>query len=94
MFEPASHLHLTLLCGRGTPVADMLANSPPLPLTIDHFDGYQDITAEDEKGIIFALQHRDRVRHVRFPNHVSILKKVVIALDGEFPSLEYLFIKQ
>lgn len=55
VFESVSHLHLTLFCGRGTPVADMLANSPPLPLTIDHFDVYQDITAVDEEGITFAL---------------------------------------
>jgi hypothetical protein len=48
----------------------MLAHSPPaIPLIIDHFDDeYQDLTAEDEKGIILALQHRDRVRRIRIRN--------------------------
>ena len=94
VYESAFHLRLSLVCTRGTPVADMLAHSPSLPLTIDHFDEYQDITAEDEEGIIFALQHHDRVRHVRLLKPISILQKLVIALDGEFSNLEYVLIKQ
>ena len=49
MLESAFHLHLSLVCARGTPVANMLAHSPPVPLVIDHFDGYYDFTAEDEE---------------------------------------------
>src|ERR1700761_4506324 len=52
----ASHLRLSLLCTEGTPVADMLAHSPPLPLVIDYFDKYDDITAEDEGGMTLALE--------------------------------------
>ena len=32
----ASHLGLFLVCTHGTPVANMLAHSPPLPLVIDY----------------------------------------------------------
>ena len=70
----------------------MLANSPPLPLIIDHLDEHNDITAADEQGIILALQHRDRVRRIRPMKSVPILQTLVMALDGEFPKLEYLSI--
>jgi hypothetical protein len=53
LLDSAFHLQVSLVCTRGTPVADMLAHSPPaIPLIIDHFDPkYKDLTAEDEKGI-------------------------------------------
>ena len=94
VLESAFHLQVSLVCGRGTPVVDMLAHSPPsIPLIIDHFDDdQQELTAEDEKGIIFALQHRDRVRRIRVIKPIPILQKLIIALDGEFPILEFLLI--
>ena len=49
-------LGLCLVYTIGTPVADMLAHSPPRPLTIDHVYGHRDITAGDENGITFALK--------------------------------------
>ena len=93
VLDSASHLRLSLVCARGTPVADMLAHSPPLPLIIDHLHQNQVITAEDEEGIILALQHRDRVRRVRLVNPIPTLQKLIIALDGEFPILEYLLVE-
>ena len=94
VLDLAFYLQASLVCARGTPVADMLAHSPPaIPLIIDHFDNeYQDLTAEDEKGIILALQHRDRVRRIRIIKPTLILQKLIIALDGEFPVLEFLLI--
>ncbi len=70
----------------------MLAHSPPLPLIIDHLDQHNDIMAADEQGIILALRHRDRVRRIRLMKSVPILQKLITALDGEFPILEYLSI--
>jgi hypothetical protein len=94
LLDSAFYLQVSLVCARGTPVADMLAHSPPaIPLIIDHFDDrYQDLTAEDEKGILLALQHRDRVRRIRILKPTPILQKTIIALDGEFPILEFLLI--
>ena len=42
----------------------MLAHSPTLPLVIDYFRALtdRDISAEDEEGIILALEQHDRVR--------------------------------
>ena len=70
----------------------MLAHSPPLPLIIDHVDKAREITAEDEEGIIFALQHPDRVRRIRILIPNPNLPKVLLAMVDEFPMLEYLSI--
>ena len=87
----ASHLGLCLICKYGTPVADMLAHSPPLPLIIDY--RARDITAEDEEeGIILALQHRNRVRRIRLRIPIPSLQKVLLAIDDEFPILEHIYI--
>ncbi|KAH9958566.1 hypothetical protein BC827DRAFT_554469 [Russula dissimulans] len=89
----SSYLGLCLVCTHGTPVADMLAHSPPLPLIIDYVDEDCRVTAEDDKGILLALQHRDRVRRIRLRRPVPILQELVTAIDEEFPMLEYLYIK-
>ena len=92
-----SYLGLSLVCGPGKPVADMLAHSPPLPLVIDHVHDFRDIAAEDEEGILLALKHRDRIRCIRFrvygPQAVPSLKRIIEAIDGGFPMLEYLYIQ-
>ena len=87
----ASYLGVSLLCTYGTPVADMLAHSPPLPLAIDYRHRDRDIT-EDEEGAILALKHRDRVRHVRLHMPVTSLQKLIATMDEEYPFLEYLII--
>ena len=86
----ASHLGLCLVCTYGTPVADMLAHSPPLPLIIDYFDDYQDITAEDEEAIVLALEQRHRVRRVRLGLPLPNLQKLIMVINEEYPVLEYL----
>ena len=88
----ASYLRLSLVCTNGTPVQNMLAHSPPLPLTVSYSinDG---ITAEDEEGILLALEQRHRVRHLRLVFPAQNLRKLVMAIDGEFPILEYLIVE-
>jgi hypothetical protein len=90
----ASYLGLSLVCTYGTPVAEMLAHSPPLPLIIDlvnraHDDGAED---EKEKRVILAFRHRDRLRRIRLVMPISKLQMFIWALDGEFPMLEALCI--
>jgi len=88
-----SYLGLSLVCRPGTPVADMLAHSPPLPLIIDHLQS-GDITALDEEGILLALKRSDRVRRIRFEAQgpVPSLERLIVAIDKGFPMLEYLYI--
>ena len=68
----------------------MLAHSPPLPLVIDYRN--HDITAEDEEAILLALAQRDRVRRIRLDIPVLQLQKLIMAIDGEYPSLVYLIL--
>ena len=86
----ASYLGLCLVCTYDTPVADMLAHSPPLPLVIDYQD--HDITADDEEAIILALTQRDRVRRIRLGIPVLKLQKPIMVIDGEYPILEHLIL--
>jgi hypothetical protein len=72
----------------------MLAHSPRLPLILDYCDLYDYITANDELGITFALEHRDRVRRIRIMQPPHLVQRLVKALHGEFPNLEYLFIER
>ncbi len=69
----------------------MLAHSPPLPLTVD-YRSENGVTAEDEEGILLALEQRHRVRHLRLIFPVQNLQKLVMAIDEEFPILEYLIV--
>ena len=91
----ASYLGLCLVCTYGTPLADMLAHSPPLPLVIDYGrdDDDEDIAAEDEEAIILALEQRDRVRRIRLSLPVLKLQKLIMAIDGEYPILEFLILE-
>ena len=89
IFGSASYLGVSLVCTFGTPVADMLAHSPPLPLIIHYATNSRDITTDDEQGIILALKQRGRVLRVRL---VRSLQKFIAIMDEEFPILEYLII--
>ena len=91
----AFYLGVSLVCTKGTPVAEMLAHSPPIPVVIDYSLKYDDITAEDEESAILALRRRDRVRRVRLDMPVTSLRKLVAAMipmNEEYPILEYLII--
>ena len=89
----AAYLGVSLVCKNGTPVADMLAHSPPLPLVIDYFfDEDNDFTAEDEEGAIFALKQYDRVRRVRLYMPPTSLQKFITTMDEGYPILEHLII--
>jgi hypothetical protein len=88
----ASHLHLSLVCTWGTPVADMLAHSPPLPLVVDYFE-VRDITANDEEEISLALEQHHRVRRVRLWMPILNIQKFIMAMDEEYPVLEYLIMR-
>ena len=93
ILEFPSHLGLSLVCTAGTPVAEMLNHSPPLPLIIDHLHTYRIITVDDEDGINRALQRRDRVRRIRLRMGVRTLKRLIKLINEEFPMLEYLYIE-
>ena len=85
-------LGLHLICTYGTPVADMLAHSPPFPLIINYLDHGLVASTEDEEAILLSLQHRDRVRRIGLSMPAQNLLKLIKAMDGQFTALERLFI--
>jgi hypothetical protein len=85
-------LDLHLVCTYGTPVADMLAHSPPFPLIIYYLDANRDASVEDEEAILLSLQDRGHVRRIGLMMPATKLLQPIIALDGHFPVLERLFI--
>ena len=87
----ASYLRLCHLCTYRTPVAEVLAHSPSLPLIIDHMNGDL-MNPNDEFGILLALQHRDRLRRIRLHIPLPSLRNIVAAMNDEFPILEFLYI--
>jgi hypothetical protein len=70
----------------------MLDHSPPLPLIIDYDEEDDDITAEDEEAIIRSLEQRDRVRRIRLRLPVETLQKLIVAINEEYPILEFLIL--
>jgi hypothetical protein len=87
-----SYLDLHLFCTYGVPVVDMLAHSPPLPLTIFYSDQDREMTAEDEEGVLLVLSHHDHVCHICLQSPASTLWKLVMVMDGQFPILEHLYV--
>ena len=91
---PLAHqLDPCLVCTYDTPVAGMLAHVPPLPIVVDYGHENRKVTTRDMEGIFLALRRRRRVRRIRLQMPTSDLRKVVVAMAGEFPVLEYLYIK-
>ena len=78
---------MSLSCTNGSPVVDMLAHFPPLPLVIDY--RYSAINPRDEMGMFHALQLRDRVRHVDLHIPHSSLQQLLALMDEPFPSLRH-----
>ena len=86
-------LDLHLLCTHGVPIADMLAHSPPLPLTIYYDEDVHETTEEDEEGILLALGHSDRVHYICLYLPAPKLWKIIPTMDEEFPILERFYIQ-
>jgi hypothetical protein len=69
----------------------MLAHSPPLPIIIYHNNENHNLAAEDEEGIMLVLQHRDRIQRIYILLPVPSLQKLIMAIDNEFPMLDYIY---
>ena len=87
----ASYLDLSLVCTFGTPVADMLAHSPLLPLDFDYYH-ITEIATKDQEGAMLALKQYNRLRRVRLGTSTTNLQKLIVAMDDEYPILEYLIV--
>ena len=84
-------------CTNGTPKLETLDHLPPLPLVIKYRHGYPmdgvNLTEQEELGMYHALWLRDRVYDIDLELPPSILHKVLVLLDGQFPILERLSLR-
>ena len=62
----------------------------PLPFVINYQD--DGIIVEVKEGAILALKQYDRVRRICLLMPVTSLQKLTVAMDDEYPILEYLII--
>jgi hypothetical protein len=90
IFGSASYLGVALVCTKRTPVADMLAHSPSLPLVIDYYQRYGEITTEIEERATLALTQRDRIRRICLDMSSTHMQKLIVFIEEEYPILEYL----
>ena len=90
LFAFPIRLGIALVCNSRTPVADMLANSPALPLII-YWGNPGTLDDKDSvKNVHLALRHRDRVSRIKLRLPESSLRNVFTTLEGTFPMLETL----
>ena len=80
------HLDMHIPFANGTPPLDMLSHLPPLPLVVD----YQGGDADDDRGIIHAIQYRDRVLRIVLRAPSLTLERLLVPMDESFPRLESL----
>lgn len=90
LFATPTRLGITLVCNSRTPVADLLANSPPLPLIIYWGNPGTLDTDKSAKNILLALNHRDRVRRMTLHLSEDSLCSLLSSMNGPFPMLETL----
>jgi hypothetical protein len=87
IYESSFHLNMQITLTNNKPPLFMLAHLPPLPLVIDYR-----ITdpAEDNSGILHAIQQRDRIRSVDFQAPPPTLEQLIETIDELFPRLDAL----
>jgi hypothetical protein len=90
LFATPTRLGITLVCNSRTPVVDMLANSPPLPLIIYWGNPGTLDTDGSVKNVLLALSHRDRVRRLTLHMSETSMCEVFSSMKGPLPMLETL----
>ena len=89
-FSSPIRLGLTLICTPCTPVADLLAHGPPLPLIVYWGNIVYRETEDRFDNFRLALQQRDRVCRIKLQLPDRALRSLMPSLDGSFPVLETL----
>ena len=89
---PHQFASASILFARMAHVAEMLAHSPPLPLIANYLNANRHASVEDEEAIPLAPQYRARVRLIGLIMSAAKLLKPIVAVDGQFPVPERLYI--
>ena len=84
--QSSFHLNVHIYFINGTPPLNLLAHLPPFPLVVD----YQGGDANDDCGVIHAIQCRDRILRIEYQAPCLHLGRLVVSMDESFPRLEFL----
>jgi len=84
--QSAFHLNMHILFMNGTPLFDMVSHLPPIPFVID----YRGEDNDDDRSILHAIQHRNRVLHIVLQAPSLALERLLVPMDESFPRLESL----
>ncbi|KAH9058065.1 hypothetical protein EDB87DRAFT_1628003 [Lactarius vividus] len=88
-----SRLNLHVVCTRDAPLGLILAHFLHLPLVVIYgLDDGEEMPPEDEQNILLSLQRHHHVRRVLLRAPTSVLQKIIVLLDVEFPLLDSLAI--
>ena len=91
VFASPHRLDLRIVCKHGTPVRENLGIWPALPIVFE-YQNY--MTPNDEDNILAALQHSDRVSHLKLHAVTgSLLGKMATVMQRPFPVLTRLHIR-
>ena len=90
LFATPAHLGVSLICDSRTPLKELLARSPPLPLIVYWGSSGTFDTDDSLENILCALKHPDRVRRITLRMCVRSLHKIFSSVKGPFPILETL----
>ena len=90
ILDSPNRLGLTLVCTHRTPVEDLLAHSPAVPIAIYYGNPEPYDPQNDLESIRLALLQRDRVCRINLHLPSSSLSKVFNYMKGTFPVLETL----
>jgi hypothetical protein len=90
VFASPRRLNIRIPCTRRTLVGKNLGIWPVLPIDVHDHDILSNITQED--NILAALEHLDRVYHIKLSLSVSQAVKIATAMQEPFPVLTRLFI--
>jgi len=90
ILDSPNRLSLTLVCTHRTPVEDLLAHSPAVPITIYYGNPEPYDPQNDLENIRLALLRRDRVCRINLHLPSSSLREVFEYMKGSFAVLETL----
>jgi hypothetical protein len=87
IYDPWSHLDLSLILTNDSPSLDTLSHLPPIPLIIDYSDKTRALERKDEDNIHLGLQQHGRIRQIVLRAPSSSLRIWLELMNRPFPRL-------
>ena len=92
IFASPSRLNLYVVCTKVTPIEEILAYFPHLPLEVNYMFLWEREQRQAQRNVLLSLQRRHHLRSINLRAPDAVLQRMVIPLDDEFPLLDRLAI--